>query len=153
VRSFGRGRREAARQIGAALGAAWLLIALPACSSAPPGVVPVSGRVTLDGEPLAGAVVTFQPIGVRLEGGVEAVGSSGRTNAEGRFVLTLIDPKLPGALAGRHAVTITTAVIADGDAARPSDERVPARWRDGSMSIDVPPQGTTTADVEMRSDS
>src|SRR5688572_29155643 len=60
------------------------------CSPVPPSVVPVSGRVTLAGEPLAGAVVTFQP--APGESAAELSGSVGRTNAEGRYELRLVDP-------------------------------------------------------------
>jgi hypothetical protein len=116
------------------------------CSKIPAGVVPVSGRVTLDGQPLAGAVVTFQPI---RPDDPRACGSTGRTDAEGRYVLKLIDPTTPGALVGRHVVTITTATVADDDAARPTGERVPRPWRDGSKTYEVPQAGTDAADFEL----
>jgi hypothetical protein len=110
--------------------------------------VPVSGRVTLDGQPLAGAVVTFQPL--RPEN-PRAGGSTGRTDAQGQFVLTLIDPPTPGALVGKHIVTITTATVSNDDAARPIGERVPRAWRDGSQTFEVPPGGTASAELNLES--
>jgi hypothetical protein len=124
----------------------WLLAG--GCARTPAGVVPVSGRVTLDGEPLAGAVVTFQPI--RADN-PRAGGSSGRTDAQGRYELRLIDPPAAGALVGRHVVTITTATVGEDDAARPTGERVPAAWRDGSQTFEVPPGGTTAAHLQLQS--
>jgi hypothetical protein len=128
-----------------------LLIGWTGCTNVPAGIVPVSGQVTLDGQPLAGAAVTFQPMSDRGEGSPKAVGSTGRTNADGRFTLTLIDPPVPGAVAGRHRVTVTTATTAADDAARPTGERVPKSWRDGSQSIEVPPQGTAAAQIDIKS--
>jgi hypothetical protein len=120
---------------------------LAACSLASPKVVPVSGRVTHKGEPLAGATVTFQPArGNRSD----VVGSVGRTNAEGRYELRLVEPDVLGAVVGRHLVTISTATVAPGDdAARPSGERAAKRWRDGSESFVVPQGGTDRADFEI----
>jgi hypothetical protein len=128
-----------------ALAGLWLAAG---CGRTPAGIVPVSGRVTLDGQPLAGAVVTFQPM---QAGDPGAGGSSGRTDAEGRFVLTLIDPPTPGALAGLHVVTITTATVSNDDAARPTGERVPRAWRDGSQTFEVPPGGTASAELNLES--
>ena len=50
---------------------------------------PVSGRVTLDDQPLANAVVLFEPITGNTNPGM---GSVGRTDSDGRFVLRQIQP-------------------------------------------------------------
>jgi hypothetical protein len=62
--------------------------------------VPVSGYVTLDGKPLAGAAVQFHPAS---SGGRPAVG---RTDEEGHFSLTTIKPE-DGVLPGTYKVTVT----------------------------------------------
>jgi hypothetical protein len=61
--------------------------------------VPVSGIVTLDGEPLPDARVTFNPIDT---GGWMAFG---QTDKQGRFSLTTLNGK-PGALPGEYKITV-----------------------------------------------
>jgi hypothetical protein len=123
-----------------------LLIA--GCSPTPKGIAPVSGRVRLAGKPLAGAVITFQP--VRATATADSVGGSfGHTDAEGRFSLRLVEPDVPGAAVGRHTITITTAAIGPSDESRPSGERVPVSWRDGSQTFDVPAEGTNAANFDL----
>src|SRR5215470_13236777 len=69
-------------------------------------VAPVSGRVTLDGQPLANAAVTFQP--VRTEGkGNPGPGSGGFTDADGRYTLKVTGTEARGAVVGKHKVTIS----------------------------------------------
>jgi hypothetical protein len=64
----------------------------------------VSGRVTLDGKPLPHAAVMFSPVG---EGNVNpGPTSSGVTDAEGRYTLTLDISKERGAVVGKHKVRI-----------------------------------------------
>src|SRR5262245_25108766 len=80
------------------------------------GAAPVSGKVTLNGKPLANAKVTFQPIGT---GGKEAGPASvGETNAAGEYTLTMIRKGGAGAVVGKHRVTITAL---QGPAPDPSD--------------------------------
>lgn len=69
-------------------------------------VVPVSGRVTFNGEPVENAIVLFQPIDDRENPGT---GSTGRTDVDGRFTLRQIQPDRPGAWPGKHRVRITRA--------------------------------------------
>ena len=64
-----------------------------------PGVVKVSGTVTLDGTPVEGATVTFQPEG-------DARAASGRTDANGVFQLTTLNSG-DGALPGNYKVSIS----------------------------------------------
>jgi hypothetical protein len=110
----------------------------------------VSGRVTLGGQPLADAVVTFQPMQGEDGTPVTATGSVGRTGADGRFELRLIAPDKPGAAVGKHRVTISTSTSDPAnDAQLPTGERVPAPWRDGSKTFDVPPEGTTAANFDI----
>ena len=62
-------------------------------------VVPVSGKVLYNGEPVEGAIVSFM--------GEEAPKSAvGETDAEGVFQLTTFDDN-DGAVPGQHTVTIT----------------------------------------------
>jgi hypothetical protein len=80
----------------------------------------VSGKVTLDGQPLAGARVNFQPdAAVRNTG----IGSFGKTDANGEYSLTLIDESAKGAVVGKHRVMIKA--ISDNAADR-VDDKAPA---------------------------
>ncbi len=69
------------------------------CDTGHPDVVPVSGRVTWEGEPVAGAQVTFITPGAPRHG-------FGVTDAEGRFRLSTFGSE-DGALIGTHTVTIS----------------------------------------------
>ena len=113
-------------------------------------VAPVAGKVTLGGQPLAGAVVTFQPM---LGGGGEAVkvtGSVGQTDSSGRYELRLIEPDKLGAAVGKHRVTISTATADPAsDGQLPTGERIPPAWRDGSQMFVVPPGGTNAANFDI----
>jgi hypothetical protein len=111
--------------------------------------VPVSGRVRLGGEPLAGATVIFQPVADPESTTAPASGSAGKTDADGRYTLRLIAPDQPGAVPGKHTVTITTAVAGSDDSVLPSGERVPEAWRNGSQTFVVPADGTSAADFEL----
>jgi hypothetical protein len=112
-------------------------------------IVPVSGRVTLNGKPLAGAVVIFQPHVERSSTEPTTTGSVGHTDSEGRFVLRLVHPDRAGAARGEHTVTISTAT-GGSDALPPKGQRVPKAWRDVSQRFNVPPGGTSAANFDIK---
>lgn len=119
---------------------------------------PVSGRVTLNGQPLANATVSFQPIAA--DGGVNAPapGSTGQTNANGEYTLVSADGK-PGAWVGKHVVRITAVAeqVGDGDSRPPRGgwpqvDKVPARYnKDSKEEFTVPAGGTGSADFALTS--
>lgn len=128
---------------------------LVGCGRKPYTLADVSGRVTLDGQPLAGGVVSFQP---RAAGNAApGPGSTGRLDAEGRYRLTAIDGS-PGAVVGTHLVRIysrspESAPTSDSDTAG-SRERVPARYNyESGLSFTVEPNGSTQADFDLASES
>lgn len=97
-----------------------------------PEVAPVTGVVTLDGNPLADATVTFSP-----ESGRD---SAGTTNEAGQYTLIYL-PDVPGAKIGRHKVRIFTAYDRG-----PKDppEKVPARYNvTTELSEEVKPSPNT----------
>jgi hypothetical protein len=109
-----------------------------------PALVPVSGTVTLDGQPLAGAYVTFEPV----EGALELV-SMGVTDTSGRYTLSCGEE--PGAIPGKHRIQLTTVAPgshADELTALPQD-RVPLHYQDGTLTRDVPEEGTDAADFPL----
>ena len=114
-------------------------------------VAPVSGRVVLDNNPLVGASVNFAPIDGSKENNVGA-GSYGKTDAEGRYTLKLIENDKAGAAVGRHKVSIS--LVDQGD---PSSEgsivvdKVPDRYRgsETSLNFEVPAGGTKEADFQL----
>jgi hypothetical protein len=71
-------------------------------------VATVSGRVTLDGKPVANVSVVFQPRGkANSEAGV---GSIGTTDAHGQYTLTTMTASpQPGAVVGLHTVQFAPA--------------------------------------------
>jgi hypothetical protein len=123
------------------------LISLAGCDS---DLAPVSGRVTLDGQPLAGAVVTFQPKTGRDSTADVATGSVGRTDEEGRYTLRLIRPDKHGAVVGEHSVTIS-ALKGGSDEAPATGPKLPKAWSDGSKRFKVAARGTTDANFEITS--
>ena len=95
----------------------------------------VHGRVTLDGKPLAGVVVSFQPI----QGGRQ---SSGETDDLGAYELIYLRD-IQGAKVGKHRVAVGSS-----DLVTPPKKRLPARYnakttleaevRPGDNEIDFP---------------
>lgn len=114
-------------------------------------VAPVSGKVTLGGQPVANVLVTFQPTG---GGESPGPGSSGKTGADGAFTLNLIAAESkPGAVVGSHKVTLveqSESVGGDQDdsGGGPVKYKLPESARDGSKTFEVPAGGTTAANFE-----
>jgi hypothetical protein len=123
----------------------------------------VRGRVTLDGTPVAGAAVTFVPIGPRGHP------ASGPTDANGVFRLTTFKQE-DGALRGEYKVVVTkTDALAPPPEAEPgnaesvknhykalkskrsSKQALPAVYGDAAktpLRCAVPPDGEVTLPLE-----
>jgi hypothetical protein len=90
------------------------LAMLPGCSGrGGPELAPVSGKITLEGKPLAGAHVTF----TAKDAPRAALGT---TDAQGLYQLTTFRPN-DGAVLGKHTVTVTMPAkgTAEMSAAKP----------------------------------
>src|SRR5262245_7538084 len=135
------------------------LLAVVGCSGGPK-FAPVSGVVTLNGQPYPNAVVTFQPIGTQ-DNPNPGRGSSAYTDENGRFVL-ICDGDVNGAVVGKHLVRIATkGMVAFGEpgvgsaddahaqAGRMLDP-IPPEWNSQSeKEFDVPPKGTDKANFDI----
>jgi hypothetical protein len=98
----------------------FLLLAAVGCSGK---YGSVTGKVTLDGQPLAGATVQFQPV-------QPGSPSFGVTDSSGNYEL-VYSRDIEGAEVGEHVVSITTAQSADPDAEPPQPEvpeKVPEKY-------------------------
>jgi hypothetical protein len=123
------------------------------CSDAP-DVVPVSGIILVDGEPFPGARVNTQPVATSMENPNPGPGSFGTTDQNGRYTLELATHPEPGAVVGKHRVTITMeadAFSADpaSDLPQPVSRKLPSWFTDSSITIDVPAGGTDKADLNL----
>ena len=100
---------------------ALFFVAFAGCGSKGPAIVPVSGTVTLDGNPVANAAVMFAP----TSGGRPAEGTTG---TDGKFQLTTEKPA-DGAMEGEYEVTVTgvrtvgAVVNPDGTSGDPTQVR------------------------------
>jgi hypothetical protein len=83
-------------------------LSLLGCGGGGVATSPVSGTVTLDGQPLANVMVSFMP----KEGGPAA---SSLTDASGKYSLVTAGKK--GAVLGKHTVKVTSVVAPVGMAA------------------------------------
>jgi hypothetical protein len=92
--------------VAATIVTAGLAVTLSGCGGASgrPVTFPVSGKVTLNGEPVEGAQVSFF-----TEGSSRA--AAGTTDADGAYRLTTFDTN-DGAIAGDHSVTISKVASA-----------------------------------------
>ena len=127
-------------------------------------VAPVSGQVTLDGKPLAGVHVLFQPRAKGKQNLSPGPGSTGTTDNEGRFELETLEPTRRGAVVGTHIVRISTRAdsmidpseldnLADmpdlPPVSKPPKVQLPPCWTDGSEQFEVPPEGTDQANFHI----
>jgi hypothetical protein len=118
-------------------------------------IAPVSGKVTLDGKPLADATVVFQPIS--SEKNVNpGPGSQGKTDANGYYSLQVVGQGTKGAYVGKHRVEISKFVREKGAPTIDRDSRsrdiVPPQFNlKTTLTRDVPPGGTQEANFDLQS--
>ncbi len=128
-----------------------LLVFLTGCGKSGPVLVPVEGKVTLDGEPIVGASVLFQP----PDGGRPAVAT---TDGQGQFRLA----EEAGAHVGVNRVAITKEIPSENSVPNEEDEEgssdfelaTPAKYASPQLSgltVDVQP-GMTPVSLEMSSE-
>ena len=121
-----------------------LLVAFAAGCGPGYSVVDVSGNVTHKGKPLADANVNFTP-----QGGERGMGSYAKTDAQGHYTLQLIEGDGAGAAVGEHRVTITIASEENNNSIDPATKILPKKYRDGTLSFEVPAGGTDAADFDI----
>lgn len=112
-----------------------------------PDLGQVSGVVTLDGQPLEGAVIEFIPQGGRP--------SSGTTDSEGKYDLRYTVEE-DGALIGSHEVRITTArEQTGGEGDQPlveaREEQLPPKYHTKSELKENVEAGSQTIDFALES--
>ncbi len=116
-------------------------------------MAPVSGKVTLDGKPLAEAHVGFEPI-AQQGTSVAGPGSYATTDKEGHFELKSLDNH-NGAVVGSHHVTIRTLQAErgpNGEVKVIQQEILPNRYHaETELTFTVPQSGTEAADFDLES--
>lgn len=133
--------------VGCRLTLAVLLVVSAGCGSSGPEIAYVTGRVTMDGKPLANATVVFIPENGRPAGA--------RTDADGNYVLNFSDDRR-GAIPGKNAIRITTRRDADQDANGKtipgSKETIPMQYNEAStLEFTVEPNKRNTANFDLKS--
>jgi hypothetical protein len=117
-------------------------------------VAPVSGRVRVNEKPAAGVHVSFQPVAKDKDQISPGPGSYAVTDENGDYTLVTVEPAEPGAVVGTHRVRFTLLEenpedIRD-DVGRPIKRRLPEQYGDGSLTMDVPKEGTDQANFDLQ---
>jgi hypothetical protein len=122
-----------------------IVLAVQGCGSGKPKLAEVEGKVTIGGQPLDKAMIYFSP----AEGGRT---SSGMTDAGGHYVLSFGSDE-PGAVLGKHKVTITTYEAPQSDDSGKMiggiPERVPAKYNKQSTLEKEVTSGAQTIDFQL----
>lgn len=138
-----------------------ILITVAGCSDGRQAV-PVSGTITLGGEPLEDIRVYFQPQAASSgttgkKGPPEAgPGSYGLTDAEGKFTLRFSDTNGEGAVVGTHTVLLSDkraegAEEADAGEIEAPPSRLPPSLARQPLTFEVKPDGENQANFELGS--
>ena len=117
------------------------LVGVVGCGSGP-DTGTVTGTVTMDGQPVAGVEVNFEPIDVDL-----GTTATGYTQAAGEYELFYPGSK-KGAPAGEYIVRIVPAEMEEG-AGPPV--RIPAKYNDQSELTKTVESGSNTINFELTS--
>ena len=133
-----------------------MLLSLVAAIGCGPGykIVSVSGTITMDGKPLADAMILTQPIGTE-DNVTPGPGSFARTDSEGRFVLEFQHEDVVGAVPGECTVKIKEV----GEKKASSDDtvdaavlrsKVPLDYQEGKITYTIPEEGTDAMDFDIQ---
>jgi hypothetical protein len=121
-------------------------VAIAGCGGGPgdqPDLGYVEGTVKLDGKPLAGAKIYFQPEKGRM--------SEGKTDANGHYVLEYTTDT-QGAKLGKHSVRISTFEEND-DGGTKTPEKVPAKYNiNTTLTAEVKAEDQEIDFLELKSD-
>jgi hypothetical protein len=126
----------------------------PGCSTSK--TAPVSGRITLDGQPLADAHITFQPVG-NSDQSSPGMGSYARADSTGAYTLRLVESNQPGAVVGQHRVEINLRNDSSDDGDRRGKSpaakiAIPAKYnRQSELTIEITAAGKTDANFDLSS--
>jgi hypothetical protein len=127
-----------------------VLVMLAGCQAS--DLVPVSGKITLDGKPLGGVAVTFQPQRTEASKPVAStLGSTGVTDSEGKYTLRSMASDSVGAAVGEHKVYIGPTGRAANDVAPAAALELPSASRNGSLEFKVPAGGSSSANFDLKS--
>ncbi|MBQ9126869.1 MAG: hypothetical protein IJY15_03820 [Thermoguttaceae bacterium] len=93
------------------------------------GVVDVTGKITVDGAPVEGIVVTMSPVNPIQADGTSQRAASGLTQADGTFRVVTPGAKMAGVTPGEYALTFQKEiwVDADGNEVDPNAEYDPSQ--------------------------
>lgn len=104
----------------------------------------VTGKVTLDGKPLADAFVVFTPTSAGTT-------SYGRTNSEGEYEMMFSDNE-KGAWVGENIVRISTGDVGTGSSSA-SKERLPAVYNVNSTLRQIVEKKANRFDFDLKSNA
>jgi hypothetical protein len=135
-----------------------LVASAAGCGGSGPAYAPVSGVVTLNGQPYGEAVVVFLPKATS-DNPNPGRSSAGETDEKGRFVLKTDELK-NGAVIGKHLIKVQTRGVviqadpstgsADSFDPRAKRDPIPAEWNTMSeKEFEVPPGGTDQANFDI----
>jgi hypothetical protein len=112
-----------------------LAIVVAGCSRSGPEVAPVSGRVTVDGQPMENVNVVFQPEDSRSP-------SSAQTDKDGHYTLGY-KRGIQGALVGWHAVGISVSaeVVRNAPHIKNTQLRREVKSENNEFNFDVTSEG------------
>jgi hypothetical protein len=118
-----------------------VIVALAGCGGTDLSLGQVSGKVTMNGQPVSGATVSFIPDTTKNTSGPM---SSGILNAQGEFTLSTLDG-VQGAVIGSHKVTVTCPFDESAGSSGSGDAVAPAP----TTPCDVPTkyEGFATTDL------
>ena len=125
---------------------------LAGCGGQQYKLAPVSGRVTLDGNPMENVVVTFQPMAVQAANPNPGPGSNGLTDIDGRYSLKTVEPAKEGAVVAKHCVYLSIRYEDENleeDLLIPREVVLPRCCRDGSLEFEVAAGGSDRADFDL----
>jgi hypothetical protein len=131
------------------------LLAAAGCGGPPLEFAEVRGKVTLNGAPLYGVVVTFYPDGVGKDSPPYARGT---TDDAGQYKLSTQEGK-PGAVVGKHRVVVNwpprerTDAGADKPPPRPAGPSIPVKYTvasDTPLIFEVKAGSAQTIDLPLK---
>ncbi len=111
-----------------------------------PGNVPVSGRITKDGQALANAHVTFRQLDASGKPN-PATEAAAETDADGRYSLKRIQGGSSGAVPGDYRVEIQVVERTE----QGMRKLIPPKYNEQSeLKFTVPPSGTQEANFDVK---